>query len=340
MNILNVAFPFSNVNAHTAGGAEQILLSIDEALTKSGFNSYVIAASGSYVSGKLIASRQADSTIINNCVKVKYWSEYKMLIESTIKETAVDLIHFHGFDFHEYVCNSSIPILVTLHLPLNHYNKSTFKNNYFFTFVSQYQALHCKHIINNVSIIENGVSIPETFISPQKKDLAISMGRICPEKGFHLSLKASRKVNIPFFLAGTVYPYEEHINYFKNEILPNLDNIRYRYIGCIGPDQKRKLVSSAKCLLIPSLIDETSSLVAMEALSFGTPVIAFKSGALNDIIKNGINGFLVDNEDEMADAILQIDSIDTSVCHQIAAQKYDKKRMTSEYFELYKNIIT
>ncbi|MGA7868187.1 MAG: glycosyltransferase, partial [Stellaceae bacterium] len=42
---------------------------------------------------------------------------------------------------------------------------------------------------------------------------------------------------------------------------------------------KRRFLTAARCLLMPSLIAETSSLVAMEAIACGTPVVAFPVGA-------------------------------------------------------------
>ena len=44
----------------------------------------------------------------------------------------------------------------------------------------------------------------------------------------------------------------------------------------------------------------------MEALACGTPVIAYRSGALPDIVEHGVTGFLVDNVEQMAAAIRNV----------------------------------
>ncbi|MCU6550980.1 glycosyltransferase, partial [Klebsiella pneumoniae] len=144
-------------------------------------------------------------------------------------------------------------------------------------------------------VIENGVPL-ETFATRHgKRRFVMALGRICREKGFHLALDAARAADWPLLLAGQVFPYAAHQDYFDRWIVPRLDAQR-RFLGPVGRVRKRRLLSAARALLIPSLAPETSSLVAMEALACGTPVIGFRTGALPDLIEPGVTGFIVDNE--------------------------------------------
>jgi glycosyltransferase involved in cell wall biosynthesis len=103
----------------------------------------------------------------------------------------------------------------------------------------------------------------------------------------------------------------------------------------VGLARKRRLLSSARCLVVASLAEETSSLVAMEALACGTPVVARKAGALPEIVDDGRTGFLVDDEAAMARAIRDAAGLDRQACRASAVARFDHRRMAAEYLALY-----
>ena len=110
---------------------------------------------------------------------------------------------------------------------------------------------------------------------------------------------------------------------------------RWRYLGPLGFARKRRLLAGARCLLIPSLAPETSSLVAMEAASCGTPVIAFRSGALPEVVEHGRTGFVVDDVDGMVSALAQIGTIDPGECRRVARERFSLEQMTGRYLTQY-----
>lgn len=339
ISILNVAYPFAEVSSKTAGGAEQALMAIDRALVKQGYNSTVIARKHSDVAGKLIELDCKDENIELE-VKEETYRELKAKLDIFLQNNNVDLIHFHGLDFINYMPKVKIPILVTLHLPLNWYNEESFSTpGIYFNCVSHYQFLRAKNNYPVNTFIENGVIIPDSISNKNNGSYAFSMGRICFEKGYHLAIDAAKIAQIPFLLAGRVYPYSEHLLYYQTKVLPHIISKNCRFVGEADVCLKRHLFNFAKCLLVPSLVEETSSLVAMEAMANGVPVVAFKAGALNDIVKNGENGYLVQDVIEMAKAINEVDKISPEICHSIAKKNYSVDRMTSQYLDLYKKLI-
>ena len=79
-------------------------------------------------------------------------------------------------------------------------------------------------------------------------------------------------------------------------------------------------------------------MVAMEALACGTPVIAFPSGALAQIVEHGKTGFLVSDEREMAEAIHLANFLDPAACRAAAKQRFALSRTMEKYFEVYTSL--
>ena len=337
--VLNVAFPFALVCDDTAGGAEQVLGALDTALVKYGWESFVIAAQGSRVSGTLINGPSIPAIIDENSESAVR-QEYKKLLERVISDFEIDLIHFHGLDFSEYLPDTGTPVLVTLHLPVGWYKGLIERPGLFYNCVSVNQMETCGALNGMVGTIANGVAVNDKYTKNVKGRYAFMMGRVCPEKGFHLGFNASMRAGVASVLAGTIFPYVVHQQYFSNIIVPLLSFQKNRYIGNVGGVKKRRLLGCSMCLLAPSLVRETSSLVAMEAMANGTPVIAFKKGAFGEIIKDKVTGFLVNDELEMADAINEAGRIDQEECFLNVKKTYSIERMVSEYLDLYQKIIT
>ena len=70
--------------------------------------------------------------------------------------------------------------------------------------------------------IPNGVPVDRLRARHARRNFALALGRICPEKGFHLALDAARLAGTPLLIAGQVFPYEAHRRYFSEEIRPRL----------------------------------------------------------------------------------------------------------------------
>ncbi|HZI48789.1 MAG TPA: glycosyltransferase, partial [Pyrinomonadaceae bacterium] len=171
------------------------------------------------------------------------------------------------------------------------------------------------------------------------RKFCLALGRICPEKGFHFAIAAAERARTPLLLGGPVFSFNTYQKYFNEEIAPRCNGFA-RFIGPVNMQRKRRLLSAAKCILIPSVVPETSSLVAMEAFACGTPVVAFRSGALVEIVEHGRTGFLVNDEKEMADAIGEVASLDMRACLEAARERFSVERMVQQYFELYRTITT
>jgi glycosyltransferase involved in cell wall biosynthesis len=335
LRVLSIAYPFAKVGLNAAGGAEQILALLDRGLVGRGHHSIVIAAERSQVRGELIALPAAANET------ERTHARWRDAIAQTIRTRNIDILHFHGLDFHHYLPPDGPPALVTLHLPPSFYPASVFalpRSRTWFNCVSQSQLSACPDSPLLSGWIGNG--IPLELYSPAEPDnYVLAMGRICPEKGFHLAVDAAERAGVPLHLAGKLYPYSDHVRYWKEVLRPRL-RPPHKFLGVATIADKPRFLASARYLLVPSLVAETSSLVAMEAMASGTPVIAFPSGALAELVRPGQNGFLVNDVSEMASAIQQAGSIDRSGCRRLAQSAFSAETMVDRYIELFQKVIT
>lgn len=340
LTVLSVGFPLAAVSPKTAGGAEQVLATLDKALVHSGHRSLVLAAAGSKCDGLLIEAPVPRGPL-DQAAKVNARRTFKRLLERTITKYSVDVVHMHGLDFADYLPDCGIPTVVSLHLPLSWYSESALwpaKQNVALISVSDAQARTAPDGVTIHRTIPNGIGLDVFRQTAKQGSYALAMTRICPEKGLHLAQDAARQAGLDLLIAGNVFDYPEHKNYFETVFKPRL-NQHCRFIGAIGGQHKNRLLAGAKCLLIPSLAPETSSLVAMEAMACGTPVIAWRSGALCEIVCHGRTGFLVSSVKEMAEAIARIGSISRAECRREAESRFGSARMIEKYFDLYREML-
>jgi glycosyltransferase involved in cell wall biosynthesis len=340
LTVLSVAHPFAAVGPDAVGGAEQVLTQLDGALVAAGHGSIVVASAGSRTSGLLVKT-DAPAGKITDLQRQLTWAEHRRNVARALSCHPVDLVHIHGIDFHAYLPPpGAAPVLVTLHLPPSWYAPQVFepaRADVHLHCVSRTQHRVCPAGAQLLPPIENGVPLRALNCRCSKRGFALSLGRICPEKNVHVALDAGRLARVAVLVAGQVFPYESHERYFREELAPRLDRER-RFIGPVGFRRKRRLLTAARCLLLPTIAPETSSLAAMEALACGTPVVAFATGALPEIIDDGITGFLVRNAAEMAEAIEACDGIDPERCRVIARERFSAEGMIGKYFDLYEQL--
>jgi glycosyltransferase involved in cell wall biosynthesis len=336
LTVLNVAYPLAPVSGDAVGGAEQVLVTLDKALMEAGHRSIVLACEGSSVAGTLFAV-PAENGILDEPAKQRAHARHRNAITAVRRRWPVDLVHLHGIDFDAYLPQDG-PTLVTLHLPLDWYPPGALepaRDDLWMHAVSASQQARAPAGARLRPPIPNGVDIEALARRHARREFALVLGRICPEKGVHLALDAARIAELPLIVGGQVYRYQWHESYFSEEILPRLDRRRC-FLGPLGFARKRRFLNAARCLVVPSLAAETSSLVAMEALACGTPVVAFPNGALPDVIEHGRTGFLVNDVAEMADAMIAARTLDPEECRAAARKRFSLNRMVAEYLDVYR----
>jgi glycosyltransferase involved in cell wall biosynthesis len=341
LTVLNVAYPMAPVGPAVAGGAEHVLATLDRALVTAGHRSLVVAREGSSVDGELVAT-PAVNGVFDELALRRASLAHRNAIERVLRREQVDVVHLHGIDFANYLPGSGPPVLVTLHMPLAWYSADALRPRrpgVYLHCVSASQHSTCPQGVKLAPTIPNGVGLDQLRPVRRKRPFVLALGRICPEKGFHLAIDAAARAGMPLLLAGEVHRYAVHETYYREQIAPR-QGLQMRYIGPLGTERKRRLLGAASSLIVASLVPETSSLVAMEAAACGTPVVAFPKGALTEVVESGRTGFLVNDVDQMVDAIRRASTLSPAQCRETAERRFSDAAMTARYLSVYDRLAT
>ena len=342
LRILYIAYPLLPVSAASAGGAEQVLCTVERAMHARGHRTTVAACAGSKIAGEVIST--GAETVSNDALEARAREHtariLQLLAERRRAGEPFDLVHDHSGLFWKHGAEVSEPVLLTLHLPREFYGPqlASAAANVFLNCVSHDQKQRFRDLPRMLEVVANGIELARFPLCREKRDYLLWMGRVCPEKGTHLALEVAGRAGVPLIIAGQVYPFSWHQQYFESEIRPYLGR-DVRFIERPPMEEKIRLLQRARALLLPSLVDETNSLVAMEAAACGTPAVAFRRGALPEIVEHGTTGFAVDNIEQMRAALLRLKSISPEVCRSRAESRFTATRMADDYQQLYRAVL-
>jgi glycosyltransferase involved in cell wall biosynthesis len=352
IRILYVAYPLLTVSDESAGGAEQVLWTLEREMARRGALTTVAASAGSRVSGEFLSTgdpcTQPDD-YERRCIEHEdrvvdfvRWREREGM--------PFDLVHDQSGSFWRRAAEIDIPVLATLHLPRSFYPAGSFdeiSENVSFNCVSASQARSFADLEALIGVAPNGIAL-DSFTGDDgadgqrgtgdRKEL-LWLGRICEEKAPHLALEIAARAGLPITIAGQIYPFSYHQQYFEREVAPRLrETPNAEFVSAPPVELKRQLLRQARALLITSLADETSSLVAMEAAASGAPVVALRRGALPEVVKDGVSGFLVEDAAEAMLALQRISSLSSKACVQYAQENFSAAKMAERYSALYEQL--
>ena len=177
---------------------------------------------------------------------------------------------------------------------------------------------------------------PEEFTfrpQPDTPPYLVFMGRLHPDKGAADAIRVARAAGLPLRLAGII----QDQGYFEREVKPHLGP-QVSYLGSVGPQQRDRLLGGAAALLHLIHFDEPFGLSVLEAMTCGTPVIAYDRGSMRELIKDGVSGRIVTDE---AGAVAAVDSLNrlSRVQVQSHAASFSVERMVSGYLRVYRALI-
>jgi len=161
------------------------------------------------------------------------------------------------------------------------------------------------------------------------------LGRLDKIKGVHTAIQVAKATGNKLIIGGNIPHTADNLQYYKQEIEPMIDGEQIIYKGALNDEQKNLYLGQAKALLFPIEWDEPFGMVMVEAMACGTPVIAFKRGSVPEVVKNGVNGYIVTNADEMTAAIPALNTIDRAACRAYAGDRFDVQTIAKKYLSLF-----
>ena len=124
----------------------------------------------------------------------------------------------------------------------------------------------------------------------------LCIGMLAPYKGPHVLIKAIQGLPVGS-VAVSVYGGRLDVwKTYADQLEADATALPIRFCGTYAHDELSAILARHDVLVIPSICEETFSLVAREALQAGLPVIAAKRGALPEVIQDGVNGLLFEPE--------------------------------------------
>ncbi|MFL5661282.1 MAG: glycosyltransferase family 4 protein [Ktedonobacteraceae bacterium] len=359
MRIAQIAPPWITIPPKNYGGTESVLSTLVEEQVAQGHDVTLFAPGDAKTSAKLVSffPQSLIQQGIPWTMHLKaFYHLYKALEQ--VREQEFDIVHTHlssGADMYNFPLTAALamPHVTTLHshFPFDHASGGWVgdADRYYMDWapsvpmvaISESARAQEKLPLNFVGVVYNGVDMSQ-FHSRHKKrgDFFVWLGRFAREKGAHLAIEAAKRVGVPIVLAGTIDRYQQDSRrYFHEEIEPQIDNEKVKYIGPVNMKQKLNLLSRAQGFLNPIEWEEPFGMVMIEAMALGCPVISFARGAAPEIVVHGTTGFLVRNVDEMVQSIPKIDEIDRETTRLHVERNFSARVMAEKYTQVYEKVI-
>jgi len=340
MKIAQVAPLIEAVPPRYYGGTERVVSYLTEELVRLGHDVTLFASGDSVTSARLVSCARTALRLDPN---VRDPIPYYLLMLDRVHECAddFDILHFHIDQFHFPLFRSRAGRTVTtLHgrqdLPDLHALYFGF-NEMPLVSISNGQRAPVQRA-NFVATVHHGVPVDlyQPRFNPRGGYLAF-LGRISPEKGVDRAIKVAQTLGIPLKIAAKVDRVDEV--YFREQIVPLLKGPGVEYIGEINEHEKTDFLGQALALMF--LIDwpEPFGLSMIEAMACGTPVLALRHGSVEEVVEDGLTGYIVDSIEEATGILPRVMTLDRRAVRRRFEERFTAVRMANDYLRVYNSLL-
>jgi len=337
MKIAQIAPLAESVPPLLYGGTERIVSYLTEELVRLGQDVTLFASGDSITSAELVS---CTPRALRLEPKVRDAIPYYMLMLDRIRQRAeeFDVLHFHIEPFQFPMFHGMADrTLTTLHGRQDLYDLKPLYSGFAamaLVSVSNSQRLPVLNA-NFVGTVHHGlpVDLHAPTFDPRGGYVAF-LGRLAREKRPDRAIAIARALGIPLKIAAKVDRVDEQ--YFHEEIEPLLKGPGVEFIGEINERQKADFLGEALALLFPIDWPEPFGLALIEAMACGTPVLAFRNGAVEEIIEEGVTGCIVETMHDAIQALPRVIGLDRRAVRRRFEARFSATRMAREYLNLYR----
>ena len=340
MRIAQIAPLFESVPPRLYGGTERVVSYLTEELVKQGHQVTLFASGDSMTSAELVACSPRSLRLDP---RVRDPIPHFMLMLDKVRERApdFDVLHFH-IDY--------------LHFPLFHPERGrTLTTLHGRQDLADHMPFYRRFADMPLVSISNAqrTALPNTnFVATVYHGLPLNLhqpicatpggylaflGRISPEKRPDRAIAIARAAGIALKIAAKVDKVDEA--YFREVISPLLQGPEVEFVGEINERAKTEFLGQASGLLFPIDWPEPFGLVMIEAMACGTPVLAFPSGSVAEIVDDGVTGRIVTTLDEAVRAVPQLLALSRQAVRRRFEQRFSSARMAEDYVRLYRAML-
>jgi UDP-glucose:tetrahydrobiopterin glucosyltransferase len=363
MRIALVAPLVSTIAQPYLGGAQALIADLAQGLMRRGHSVRLFARSASFVPGITIEQINVPENVLpadfsqaahGRSLDKGFFDQANIFLDLFLqlhqRSDEFDVIHAHAFDWPAFACSTlitDVPVVHTLHMPsispeINTALRVLHAQGHPLTLVTVSEACAMSYAPHSPidAVIYNGIELEAIpFSARVSRDAPLLFaGRIAPEKGVEAAIDIAEMAGYPLLIAGGIYDRD----YYEQRIAPRIEQAgeRVTYLGLLERLALWKVMGHSLGLLFPIEWDEPFGLTAAEAMATGTPVIAYRRGAAEEVIKHGETGFLVEPGEKAHAAALVDDLYDIPrvLCRDHVEANFSIHRMLDAYEELYRRI--
>jgi glycosyltransferase involved in cell wall biosynthesis len=339
LRIALVAPPFLPVPPPRYGGTERIVGELAQGLHRRGHDVTVFASGDSTAPGRLIpvvprstwasASRQDTTTLMRSIVdQVEERADQFDLISS----------HIEWFGFGP-ARRSPVPFVTTLHGRID-IGPTAVE-------LAQYRDIPLVAISdkqrsfwpdqNWLATIHHGLNFEGIPRGNGSGGYLLFVGRLTPEKGVDAAVELARRTRLPLLVAAKAMDAHE-IQHYHDVVEPAERDGTVIFLGEVGPPARDRLFGDALATVMLGDWPEPFGLVAVESLATGTPLVARRAGALPEIVRDGVDGFIVDTVEEAAAVLPDLARLDRAAIREGTLRRFSAARMIDDYERLFREV--